>query len=125
MIEGQIPDDHVLLTIPGIGRLAAGIVGDIRRFPKPESFVAYCGLDPVVERSGKAVISRGISKRGNKYLRSLFFFLAEMNYSKNPTLLKFYETHKDRLQGKKLYTALARKLARVVWSVWYRPYEPK
>ena len=82
-----------MLTIPGIGRLAAeiiiGVVGDIRRFPKPESFVAYCGLDPVVERSGRAVISRGISKRGNKYLRSLFYFLAEMNYSRNPTLLKF------------------------------------
>ncbi|MEM0104839.1 MAG: IS110 family transposase [Candidatus Methanomethylicia archaeon] len=131
MIEGQVPDNHVLLTIPGIGRLAAGIiigvVGDIRRFPKPESFVAYCGLDPVVERSGRAVISRGISKRGNKYLRSLFYFLAEMNYSRNPTLLKFYESHKDRLQGKKLYVALARKLARIVWSVWYnnKPYEPK
>ena len=131
MIEEQVPENHVLLTIPGIGRLAAGIiigvVGDVKRFPKPESFVAYCGLDPVVERSGKAVISRGISKRGNKYLRSLFYFLAEMNYSRNPTLLKFYESHKDRLQGKKLYTALARKLARIVWSVWYnnKPYEPK
>ncbi|BDB99824.1 hypothetical protein SACC_28410 [Saccharolobus caldissimus] len=33
----------------------------------------------------------------------------------------------SRVQGKKLYTALARKLARIVWSVWYnnRPYEPK
>jgi len=127
MIEGQVPQDHVLLTIPGVGRLAAGIVGDVKRFPKPESFVAYCGLDPVVERSGRAVISRGISKRGNKYLRSLFYFLAVRNYSRNPTLLKFYETHKDRLKGRKLYVALARKLARVVWSVWYnnKPYEPK
>ncbi|BFI76506.1 hypothetical protein YN1HA_26040 [Sulfurisphaera ohwakuensis] len=122
MIEEQVPDNHVLLTIPGIGRLAAGVVGDIRRFPKPESFVAYCGLDPIVERSGRGVISRGISKRGNKYLRSLFYFLAQMNYSRNPTLLK---SHKDRLQGKKLYTALARKLARIVWSVWYKAYEPK
>ncbi|ADX82095.1 IS110 family RNA-guided transposase [Saccharolobus islandicus] len=131
MIEEQVPQDHVLLTIQGVGKLAAGviigIVGDIKRFPKPESFVAYCGLDPVVERSGKVVVSKGISKRGNKYLRSLFYFLAEMNYSKNPTLLKFYEAHKDRLQGKKLFTALARKLARIVWSVWYnnKPYEPK
>ncbi|ADX83607.1 IS110 family RNA-guided transposase [Saccharolobus islandicus] len=131
MIEEQVPQDHVLLTIQGVGRLAAGIiigiVGDVKRFPRPESFVAYCGLDPVVERSGKAVISRGISKRGNKYLRSLFYFLAGRNYSKNPTLLKFYESHKDRLQGKKLFTALARKLARIVWSVWYnnKPYEPK
>ncbi|QXJ33914.1 Transposase [Saccharolobus shibatae] len=130
MVEEQVPDDHVLLTIPGIGKLAAGIiigvVGDIKRFPRPESFV-YCGLDPVVERSGRAVISKGISKRGNRYLRSLFYFLAGRNYSRNPTLLKFYESHKDRLKGKKLYTALARKLARIVWSVWYnnKPYEPK
>ena len=26
MIEGQVPQDHVLLTIPGVGRLAAGII---------------------------------------------------------------------------------------------------
>jgi transposase len=86
MIEGQVPQDHVLLTIPGVGRLAAGIiigiVGDVKRFPKPESFVAYCGLDPVVERSGRAVVSRGISKRGNKCLRSLFYFLAVRSYSR-------------------------------------------
>jgi len=126
-----VPKDSLIFTIPGIGRTLGCIilarVGDVKRFPKPESFVVYCGLDPVVERSGKAVVSRGISKRGNKYLRSLFYFLAVRNYSRNPTLLKFYETHKDRLKGRKLYVALARKLARVVWSVWYnnRPYEPK
>jgi len=131
MIGSQVPEDHVLLTIPGVGKLAAGIiigvVGDIGRFPKPETFVAYCGLDPVVERSGKAVVSKGISRRGNKYLRSLFYFLAQMNYSKNTTLLKLYESHKNKLHGWKLYTALARKLAKVVWSVWYnnKPYEPK
>jgi hypothetical protein len=26
MVEGQVPQDHVLLTIPGVGRLAAGII---------------------------------------------------------------------------------------------------
>jgi transposase len=25
------------------------IIGDIKRFPNPASFVAYCGLDPIVE----------------------------------------------------------------------------
>lgn len=39
MIEGQVPDNHVLLTKPGVGRLAAGItigiVGDIKRFSRP------------------------------------------------------------------------------------------
>ncbi len=41
MIEGQVPQDYVLLTIPGVRRLAAGIiigiVGDVKRFPRPES----------------------------------------------------------------------------------------
>ncbi len=80
-----------------------------------------------MERSGRAVISKGIPKRGNRYLRSLFYFLAEMNYHRTPTLLKFYESHKVKLHGRKLYTALARKLARIIWSVWYnnKPYEPK
>ncbi|ADB88413.1 hypothetical protein LD85_2809 [Saccharolobus islandicus L.D.8.5] len=40
-------------------------------------------------RSGRAIISRGISKRGNKYLRSLLYFLAEVNSSRNSTLLSF------------------------------------
>ncbi|ACP48887.1 transposase ISC1229 [Sulfolobus islandicus Y.N.15.51] len=42
-------------------------------------------------------------------------------------MLKFYEAHKVKLHSRKLHTALARKLARVVWSVWYnnKPYEPK
>ncbi len=39
MIKGQVPDDHVLLTIPGVGRLAAGIiigiVDDIKCFSRP------------------------------------------------------------------------------------------
>ena len=80
----------------------------------------------MVERSGKT-ISKGISRRGDRHLRSLFYFLAQMNYSRNPTLLKFHESHRERLRGKKLYTALARKLARIVWSVWYnnKPYEPR
>ena len=42
MIEGQVPDDHVLLTIPGVGRLAAGIVGDVKRFPKPSPLLFRC-----------------------------------------------------------------------------------
>ena len=88
MIEGQVPQDHVLLTIPSVGRLAAGIVGDVKRFPKPESFVAYCGLDPVVERSGRAVISRGISKRGNKYLRSLFYFFGSEELFEESNLIE-------------------------------------
>jgi transposase len=48
-----------------------------------------------------------MSKRGNKHLRSPFYFLAQMNYRRDPTLLEFHQTHRDRLKGRKLYTVLA------------------
>jgi len=62
-----VPKDSLIFTIPGIGKTLGCIilarVGDVKRFSDKRRFVAYCGLDPVIESSGKSVISRGISKK--------------------------------------------------------------
>ncbi len=62
-----MPEDHIQLTIPSVGKLAGGIivgvVNDVKRVSKPESFISYCGLDPVVERSGRPSW-KGVSPRG-------------------------------------------------------------
>ncbi|ADB88200.1 hypothetical protein LD85_2568 [Saccharolobus islandicus L.D.8.5] len=52
----------------------------------------------------------------------------EVKYSARGVTHPYRRTeHCDKIHEYKLYTALARKLARIVWSVWYnnRPYEPK
>ena len=72
----EMPNFHVLLSIPGIGEnLAARIlaeIGDIERFRGPKQLIAYTGIEPIIYQSGK---NDGhhyrISKRGNKRLRTL------------------------------------------------------
>ncbi|QXJ32431.1 hypothetical protein J5U21_02082 [Saccharolobus shibatae] len=73
-LKEVVSKDSLIFTIPGIGRTLGCIilarVGDVKRFGDKKRFVAYCGLDPLVESSGKSVVSRGISRRGDAVLRS-------------------------------------------------------
>ncbi|AAK41100.1 Partial transposase in ISC1190 [Saccharolobus solfataricus P2] len=51
-LEDVVPRDSLIFTIPGIGKTLGLIIlglGDVRRFDDKRKFVAYCGLDPVVE----------------------------------------------------------------------------
>jgi len=128
-LENFVPKDSLIFTIPGIGRTLGCIilarVGDVRRFSDKKRFVAYCGLDPVVESSGKGVVSRGISKKGDVVLRRAFYLAALTAIRVNPVIKRFYEEHKGRLRGKKLIIACARKLAVITWAVLYynKPFE--
>jgi transposase len=98
-------------------------VGDVKRFESKKRFVAYCGL--VVESSGKSVVSRSISKRGDAVLRRAFYLAALTAIKVNPVIKRFYEEHKGRLRGKKLIVACARKLAVITWAVLYynKPFD--
>ncbi|MEJ2773317.1 IS110 family transposase [Stygiolobus sp. CP859M] len=124
-----VPKDSLIFTIPGIGKTLGCIilarVGDVKRFSDKKRFVAYCGLDPVVESSGKSVITRGISKRGDAVLRRAFYLAALTAIKVNPVIKRFYEEHKGRLRGRKLIIACARKLAIITWAVLYynKPFD--
>ncbi len=48
-------------------------IGDITRFDSVEKLVACAGPDPQVEQSGDQVSEKGISKRGNRYIRSVLY----------------------------------------------------
>lgn len=66
--------DSVIMTIPGISYLEAGIIlgeiGDIHRFAKPCKLLAFAGLDPCIHQSGNFNASHTrMSKRGSRYLR--------------------------------------------------------
>ncbi|QGR18151.1 IS110 family transposase [Sulfurisphaera ohwakuensis] len=128
-LEDLVPKDSLIFTIPGIGKTLGCIilarVGDIRRFSDRKRFVAYCGLDPVIESSGKSVVSKGISKRGDAVLRRAFYLAALTAIRVNPVIKRFYEEHKGKLKGKKLIVACARKLAVITWAVLYynKPFD--
>jgi transposase len=64
-----------LTTIPGIGPLTAtaiiGAVGNARMFKSGRDMAAYLGLVPRQHSTGGKPLLLGISKRGDKYLRTL------------------------------------------------------
>jgi len=115
--------DSVILTIPGIGFLNGamilGEIGDISRFSNPSKLLAYAGLDPTVNQSGKFNAKRTrMSKRGSKLLRYALINAA-WNVSLNNKTFNDYFILK-RSQGNNHYAALghvAHKLVRIIFKM--------
>lgn len=120
-----------LTDIKGIGPvLTASLVaeiGDIRRFPRLESLVAYTGIDPVVFSSGEFTATEThMSKRGSPYLRRALWLAAVSASRSNPDLAAYLQRRLD--QGKPWGTAMgavARKLLSRIYVILKhnRPYE--
>ena len=115
-----------LMSVPGIGPIIStamvAAIGTGDAFGRGRDFGAWIGLVPrQFSTGGKTVLGR-ISKRGSKYLRTLFIQAAHVimmrphnwkKFSFGPWLTKAA----TRLHRNKLATALANKLARIAWSV--------
>jgi transposase len=112
--------DPIILTIPGVGLLNAGMIlgeiGNIRRFSNPSKLLAFAGLDPTVRQSGNFnARSTRMSKRGSKLLRYALINASWNVVRNNATFRQYYDL--KRAQGKSHYAALghvAFKLVRVI-----------
>jgi len=139
MISKREGNCQRLMTVPGIGPLIStavvAAIGTGEAFERGRDFGASLpgsGMPAYRERGlglmpqqfstgGKPVLGR-ISKRGCRYLRTLFIQAAHVilmrpqnwqNFSFGPWL----EQASQRLHKNKLAAALANKLARIAWSV--------
>lgn len=120
---------QLLCTLPGIGpELALRIVaelGDIERFPRPQSFVNYCGLAPSVSQSGQRR-QTGKLVKGNGHLKTAFCQAAN-SIGQQPRgttpLHQYYRRALGRLGRNKANLTTARELARLVWHM-LRTNEP-
>ncbi len=85
-----------LMTIPGIGPLAAtgllAAAGKAAQFRKARHMAAWLGLTPREHSTGGKTILLGISKRGSSYLRRLFVHGAR-------SCLLHLDRSRDRLGG--------------------------
>lgn len=124
VIEAAVDElDSVIMTVPGIGKLNGamilGEIGDIKRFSDSSKLLAYAGLDPVINQSGKFNAKRTrMSKRGSKLLRYALINAA-WNVSLNNDTFKHYYDSKIA-QGNSHYSALghtAHKLVRVLFKL--------
>ena len=92
---------------------------------KGSDFAACLGLVPKQISTGDRTILGGLSKRGNRYLRTLFVsgaqaLLQRPHHWQGHRFGRWILTAAPRLHRNVLAAALANKLARMAWSVLYR-----
>jgi len=113
----------LLMSIPGIGYITAitilAEIGDIDRFLAPKQLVAFFGVDPAVNESGKFKGDRvKMSKRGTSIGRRALYAAALASIRTkcngeviNQVLLKYY---KENLKGKKAKVALVAVMHKLI-----------
>lgn len=114
-----------LQTLPGYGPIVASVfasvVGDGKAFKCGRDVSASLGLVPRQHASGGKEVLLGISKRGDKYLRSLLIHGARsvVLHAKNKedALSRWVNRLHERRGTNKTAVALANKLARMGWAL--------
>jgi transposase len=123
-----------LLEIEGIGPITAtamvATVGDPSAFRCGREMAAWLGLVPKQHSSGNRVCLGGISKRGDRYLRTLLIHGARSVVSRSEKKLDkrsvWVQTRKALSGYNKAAVAVANKNARIAWALLssgenYRP----
>ncbi len=125
-LAGQDACCQRLMTVPGIGpTIASAIVaaaGDASGFASGRDLSAWLGLVPRQWSTGDRTILGRISKRGNRYVRTLLVQAAHIILARRPKaarlgLWDWIEAASKRLHRNTLVIALANKLARIAWAV--------
>ena len=115
-------DSRRLASIPGIGPLTASAlvasIGDPGRFETGRHFAAWLGLVPRQNSSGGKERLSGITKMGDRYLRSLLVVgatsLLRHRQKEQGTWLANLRARKSARQ---VTIALANKMARTAWAL--------
>ncbi len=116
-----------LQTIPGYGPIVASVfhstVGDGQAYRRGRDVSASLGLVPRQHSSGGKSVLLGISKRGDRYLRSLLVHgarsVVRQAARKDDRLSRWINRIKAERGHNKAVVALANKLARIGWAVLY------
>ena len=114
-----------LMKIPGVGLLTASAiiaqVGDAKQFTSTRGMAAWLGLTPKHYASGNKIINQGMSKRGDRYLRTLLIHGARTIvtlYKDQNEPLKQFANRIDQRRGKHVaIVAVAHKMARIIWAL--------
>lgn len=113
----------LLIVMPGVGFITAvtilSEIGDPLRFGKPKQLVAFFGIDPSVNESGKFKGDKNkMSKRGSNFARRALYAIALASVRKSgtgkPVNCVLYQYRKENLQGKKNKVALVAIMHKIV-----------
>jgi transposase len=119
-----------LESIKGVGPVvSAALLADLAagEFRNADAFVAFYGLDPAPNDSGRSKGKRKISKKGHRLGRSMLYVAAlSASCSKawKPLYERFLAKGLSRVQA---LVCLARRIARAAWSIYTHKttFDPK
>ena len=113
-----------LETIPGVGMITASavtaLVPDATNFRSARQFAAWVGLTPRLNGTGGKIQLGRVSKAGNRYLRRLLTLGATSlvrHARRKPEKAVWISALLARRPTRVVITAIANKLARIVWAV--------
>ena len=112
---------RAIAEIPGVGVLSAtaavAAMGNAKSFKSGREFAAWLGLVPRHVGSGGKVTLLGISKRGDRYLRTLLIHGARsvLHHAKEPS--EWLRKISERRPANVVVVAIANKIARTIWAV--------
>lgn len=117
-----------LQSLPGVGPLTAtalvSSIGDVTSFHNGRHLAAWLGLVPGQHSTGGKPRLLSISKRGDRYLRTLLIHGARAalrGAPKRDDRCSRWVLALERRRGRNIaIVALANKMARTVWALWYR-----
>jgi len=122
-----------LETVPSVGPVIASAfrarVTDPKLFKNGRHMSAWIGIVPENDSTGGKVKQKGLSKKGDRYLRSLLITgamaivrQAEIRPDKHPWITKLL----GRMSKKQAAIAIANKSARIAWAIMVHGgvYEP-
>ena len=118
-------DCQRLTEIPRVGPVTAtaliAAVGNASAFQKGRNLTAWMGIVPREYSTGGKQKLLGISKQGNKYLRTLFIqgarSVVQQRHKQAPGLSRWLEQLLARAHQNVVIVALANKLVRMAWAV--------
>lgn len=118
---------RALDTIPSIGPVTASAlrarVSDATQFRGGRHLAAWIGLVPEQDSSGGKVKQRGISKKGDRYLRQLLVngaMAVVRQARRRPDKWPWVAGLLARMPAKAAAIALANKTARIAWAIMVR-----
>ena len=119
-----------IAEIPGVGVLSATAVvaamGDPAAFRSGREFAAWLGLVPRHSGTGGRVRMLGISKRGDRYLRTLLIHGARAVLTRSKAPPEWALRLAERRPANVVAVAIANKTARTIWALLAhdRAYQP-
>jgi len=112
-----------LESIPGLGRKTATMLivftNGFSRFDSASALCSYCGITPIIRKSGTSVNSRPrISKIGNQKIRNLLFMCSFSASKRNKACNDIYTRITNKGKSKKLaLIAVSNKLLKQAFAI--------